>query len=271
MQQLTKFWQKNLINKIVVVLIGVIVLCCSCALLGSLLPKSKAATGPTPDTQATGVALASTMVSQTQEAMITPSPVSTATPRPTNTPLPPPTATQAPIILTGSGDSVVDVTKDSNPAIMKIKYQGGSNFAITNYDNNNNRIDLLVNTIGSYQGTVPLDFLKDEHTARFEITAAGPWELQILPLSQVRHESIPGTIQGSGDDVIYLDGSNPDLLKADASTETSNFVIYGYNNNSRDLLVNEIAPYTGTVLMDRTTFMIVINAEGKWTLDITTK
>lgn len=197
-------------------------------------------------------------------------PISTDTSIATDTPLPP-TPTTAPIVLKGSGDSVVDVQKGNQPAIAKITYNGSDNFAIQNYDDNNTQIDLLVNTIGSYQGTVPLDFMKDEHTIRFQVTASGPWEIQILPIVEARHEAIPGNIQGTGDDVVYLDGKNPDTLTVDASEEKDNFAIWSFDGTGVNLLVNEIAPYTGTVVLDHSTFILIINAVGKWTLNITTK
>ena len=168
-------------------------------------------------------------------------PISTDTPAATDTTLPP-TPTTAPIDLKGSGDSVVNVQKNDQPAIAKIVHHGNGNFAIQNYDNNNTQIDLLVNTIGSYQGTVPLDFMHGEHTARFQVTASGPWEIQILPLSDVRHASIPGQIQGNGDDVMYLNGNNPDTLVADASQASDNFVVYSYSDNGRDSLIKVSIP-----------------------------
>lgn len=216
--------------------------------------------------------------SQTQDAIsvtsstnkATLSPISTDTPIATDTALPP-APTTAPIDLKGSGDSVINIQKGDQPAIAKIAYYGSGNFAIQNYDDNNTQIDLLVNTIGSYQGTVPLDFMDGEHTTRFQVTASGPWEIQVLPLSDVRHAPIPGQIQGSGDDVIYLDGNNPDTITADASQASNNFVVYSYSENGHDLLINDIAPYTGTVLIDHTTIMVSVLATGKWTLNVTTK
>lgn len=198
----------------------------------------------------------------------------TETPQPTDTPLPTVTFTPPPepIILTGTGDSVVDVEKWSGPGIARIAHQGGGNFAVINHGTNGERIDLLVNVIGNYQGTLPLDFLDSEHTGRFEITAGGSWEIQVLPLASVRTEPIPGIIQGVGDDVIALDGPGlPDLLKADASGGSGNFAIWTYGLDGRDLVVNEIAPYSGTVLIDSGTYVLVISATGPWSLDITTR
>jgi hypothetical protein len=128
-----------------------------------------------------------------------------------------------------------------------------------------------VNTIGKYEGTRPLDFLDGEHTTRFSIESSGAWEIRVLPLQQIRRVTIPGTFEGNGDDVVYLQGTgNPDLLKVDASKAKSNFVIWAYGN-TRDLVVNEIAPYTGVVIVSRDTFVLVIEAEGNWLIEVTTK
>jgi hypothetical protein len=82
---------------------------------------------------------------------------------------------------------------------------------------------------------------------------------------------VPGVLEGTGDDVVILLGESPDLLKVDAGQATSNFAIWAYGDDGRDLAVNEIAPYTGTVLVNRSTYLLVIQAEGSWSIDITTR
>jgi len=138
-------------------------------------------------------------------------------------------------------------------------------------DASGTHIDLLVNTIGIYQGTLPIDFLNDQDTRRFEVTAGGTWEIQILPMDMIRKETIPGTFQGNGDEVLSISGSgSPDLLKADASGGTGNFAIWAYGDD-RDLVINEIAPYSGTVVINQKTFILVITATGPWSIEITTR
>ena len=63
--------------------------------------------------------------------------------------------------------------------------------------------------------TRPIDFRKDEHIVRLEANANDPWGIRILPLSEVLHVTIPGSKEGIGDDVFYLDGSNPDTVTGD--------------------------------------------------------
>lgn len=191
---------------------------------------------------------------------------STSTPKQTAAPA----VSLEPIILTGTTDAVVDLHKWPEPALAHITYAGDGHFAVWSYGANNEKYDLLVNTIGLYEGTVPIDFLEDEQTRRFEVTSSGPWEITVYPLAYIRREVIPGTITGSGDDVIYLDGENPDLLIVDGTHAKDNFVIWAYGSG-QDLLVNEIAPYSGTVLLGVDTLILEINeGGGEWSLEVTT-
>jgi hypothetical protein len=215
-------------------------------------------------------------VSNTPIPSNTPGPSNTLrppdTPRPTNTPKPSNTPTLAPqpIFLKGSGDSVVDVPKWDDPAILDIIYTGAHNFIVENYSSNGDQIDLLVNTIGSYHGRRPIDFRSDEYTTRLSIKASGQWEIQVLPLDEITRLNIPGTYNGVGDDVIAITGGTPDLLTADASSASHNFIVMGYGNIS-DLLINEIAPYSGTVILSSDTIVLEIIATGSWSLQVTTK
>lgn len=214
----------------------------------------------------------------TNTPLPTNTPEPTETPSPTNTPQPTATATPAetPITLSGNGDAVVDIKKWNGAAIVHITHNGAGHFSVNNYSSDNERIDLLANTIGNYDGTVPLDFLDDEDTARFEVKADGQWELHVLPFTEMRKENIPGTFEGAGDDVIFIFGSGiPDTLTVDASQTSGHFAIWGWGQG-RDLLVNELAPYTGTVLVPAKlpsdgVLVLAITAIGKWSIDVKTK
>jgi len=198
----------------------------------------------------------------------------TNTPEPSETPLPTVTSTPIPqsIFLTNYGDSVFNVQKWEGPAILKIKYTGERNFIVENYAVNSNvPYELLVNTIGSYEGTVPLDFRDGEQTARFVVKASGTWEFHIEPLANARIEPIPDTISGKGDDVVLIGDGTPDLLKADASQASRNFIVQAIADARYDLVINEIAPYTGTNILNPSTVALIIQATGPWSLEITTR
>ena len=67
---------------------------------------------------------------------------------------------------------------------------------------------------------------------------------------------------------------DPDLLKVDASQAKRNFAVWALGK-SRDLLVNEIAPYTGTVLVNKRLLLdggivlLLVSADGPWSIEIT--
>lgn len=274
MQAVKDLWNKGWVGKLGILGAVSVTLCLGCVVLASLLPTTDSPP-PTVDVGALQTSIVETTVADLTLKAPTATPGPTATPKPTQTPIPSATSTPLPepIILTGTGDSIVDFQKWEGPAILRAKYSGGGNFVIRNYPaGSSTYYDLLVNVIGTYEGTLPLDLLDVEQTARFEIMASGPWELQILPLYLTRVEQTPGIIQGRGDDVIILvSKDNLDLLKVDASQASSNFVVFSYSDSGRDLVVNEIAPYTGTSILNSTTILLVVKATGPWSLEITTR
>ena len=145
----------------------------------------------------------------------------TNTPLPTSTPIPTASSTTEPppepIMLTGYGDSIVDVQKWDGAAVLHAKYNGERNFAIENYGPGNDYLDLLVNTIGAYDGVVPVDFFESEYTVRLKVTASDSWEIEILPLQSLPEYDLPALIFDKGDKVVYLKGGNADVITADAS------------------------------------------------------
>lgn len=196
----------------------------------------------------------------------------TATFRPTTTPTP-----VEPITLSGSGDDIVDFEKWNGIAILDIKYSGSRNFIVSSYDSSGEQLDLIVNTIGNYTGRRLIDLRDDHDTTRFEIKSSGDWEISVLPLDEIRLQTIPGVVSGVGDDVILIAGTElPDILDVDASQADSNFIVHVFGNDY-ELLVNEIAPYTGKVLIDRRlpldrgnsyALILEVIATGDWKLNV---
>jgi hypothetical protein len=256
---------------------GLIGLCMLCFLFGLALEGLeavglRATRTPTFTPTITLTPTTTPTITSTPEPTPTITPEPTDTPVPTDTPIPTltPTPVPEPIVLSGTGDSVVDFEKDNNPAILKVKHEGTSNFSIVNYGVDGERYSLLVNKIGEYEGTLLLDVLDNEHTGRFEITArAGSWEIVILPLTPEYVEliTVPGTYENCGDDVFFIIGDvRPDTATIDHDG-SSNFVVRALDTRRR-LLVNEIGSYHGTVLLQPDTFSIEVFADGCWAIQV---
>lgn len=197
-----------------------------------------------------------------------PATTTTSEPPTTVTTIPPTTTTTQPTTTTtaapveGSGDGFIEFSVPGNvAAVLDISYDGAHNFAVTSYTTANERIDLLVNEIGSYHGRVPVNFLAGEEVGYLEITASGPWTIQTLQLTDLEYHL--NTATGSGDDVVVVEVSSPTLhITHDGE---HNFVVRAWTT-SRDLLVNEIGSYDGTVRSPTGTVVFEINADGNWSL-----
>ena len=222
---------------------------------------STSAVGETTTTGATEV----TTTTET-EATTTTVPETTTT---TSTTTTAPTTTLPPVLAEGSGqgDDVVEVSIPETAVIVTFTHSGSSNFAVSSLDADFESIDLLVNTIGSYTGTRPMQFIGDEQVGGFEIAADGDWSYVIAPLEEARRAQCP--TEGEGDDVViiedFLSSGSPADLTFDADT---NFAIWAWSTDGRDLIVNDIGPYEGTVVVPSGMAVWDITGDGgSWTVD----
>jgi hypothetical protein len=197
----------------------------------------------------------------------------TNTPQPTDTPIPTPTNTPLPnpLAFNGQGDNILDINKWNDAGLLHIKNTGYGNFAVWNYDKDGNKIDLLVNTIGNYEGYLPLDFVDGEQTTRLEIKSDGQWAIEIYPFDiQYLHVlDLPGKYNGNGDDVLVI-RKDPDIAQFDCQI-SGNFAVWAYGASGRDLVVNEIAPYNGKVILNKDAYILVVTAPGAWSVEISTR
>ncbi len=205
--------------------------------------------------------------------------ITTETPPPaaSNEAAPPaaPAASQAPvtssfssITLSGSSDKVAKFKKpNSTAAIAVVSYRGSDNFAMESLDASGSQTGLLVNTIGSYSGTVLFDV--DSDSVAFQVTASGAWKIVVKPLTAARAWSGTGTVTGKGDDVLLLGSATSGLTPATIKNSGGdNFVVQAYTSSSSDLLVNEIGAYNGEVPLPDGTLLISVESTGSWSIRV---
>jgi hypothetical protein len=170
--------------------------------------------------------------------------------------------------LTGTGDQVLNLPLPAGEVAFAHITGGApsSNFVVWADDANNNHLDLLVNTVDSYIGTVPVSFDK-EPAARIGVTSSSPspWTIVVLAVSAARHES--GAFQGTGDDVIVTPVS-PLQYHISGGAPSSNFIVWSYdgNGNALDLLVNTVDPYDGVVAVPPHHYIVVVTASSPWSV-----
>lgn len=186
-------------------------------------------------------------------------------PKPEPAPEPVPLPVPEPKVYSGSGDSVIAIEKPENgPAMFHISGNDSArHFSVTGYDAYDNRTSLFVNTTDPYTG-----FTLDPGgtTAMLEISAQGAWTVGVYSVRAARVVTSPGSISGTGDEVLQVTGS-PSLATISGNPNARHFAVKGYNPSS-DLLVNTTDVYTGTVRVARGTTVLEITAEGAWEITL---
>lgn len=186
-----------------------------------------------------------------------PEPVAEAEPEPE----PEPEPTFEPVVFEGTGDSIIDVPAEEGiPLVVTFTHDGSRNFAVTSYNTQGDRVNLMVNTIGNYEGTVPYNF--EDTVAELEISADGAWTATI---SDARDQpTLSGETTGTGDEILWVGGQSGRLTASHDGER--NFAVLGWGQR-RQLLVNDIGSYSGTVRMDDAV-ALEINADGNWTFTL---
>ncbi|GAB3658926.1 hypothetical protein [Glycomyces tarimensis] len=166
--------------------------------------------------------------------------------------------------FSGTGDDVVELPEGATDAMVTLTHDGSANFAVSALDENNESTgDLLVNTIGSYEGVTALGLIDlGNEPARLEVSADGSWAMTLAPFGEAAE--LPGS--GTGDGVFRYEG--------DAATwgvthdGESNFAVSYYTDADFEmpLLINEIGAYEGEQPVGAGPGLVVINADGSWTV-----
>ncbi|SFA83692.1 hypothetical protein SAMN04488072_102215 [Lentibacillus halodurans] len=172
------------------------------------------------------------------------------------------------IHLSGQGDTATDeIELKAGWATFTSAHNGRSNFATHLQDEMGNDLDLLVNTIGGYDGTTFAQIPEDD-TYYLNVKADGEWDFTIHQTPPAEMEEAPTTFEGTGDDVVFFNIKNGNYKFTFDHTGESNFAVH---LNGVSLLVNEIGNYNGSTrqnLQDDGMYLFSITADGDWRIKI---
>ena len=149
-----------------------------------------------------------------------------------------------------------------------MSHDGNSNFVIEDLDTTLAPIDVAVNTIGTYDGTVLLsrtsDALHPLHYRYLKVTADGNWTIQLLEVSDLPRFDDTGS-SGHGDAVLVYTGAGG--VFALTHNGSSNFVVTATGTDgSPNNIVNEIGSYSGNVPIQAGPAIVSIEADGNWSI-----
>ncbi|GAA4224668.1 hypothetical protein FHR32_006885 [Streptosporangium album] len=167
----------------------------------------------------------------------------------------------------GEGDQVIRVSVTKAPGLLEFSHDGEANFIVHTINPAGRKAELLVNTIGSYDGTVLYNTYGGKGTAALEIKADGAWTARFKPVTTARCWCA-GTIRGDGDQVLKLSPTRGLRTVRAAHSGEGNFIVFGYSRvgSYGDLLFNEIGGYKGKALLPTGTRLVTVKADGPWTL-----
>jgi hypothetical protein len=171
--------------------------------------------------------------------------------------------TFAPINKSGRGDMTITLPAGVKAGLVIATHKGSSNFQVTGLDAGNQQtIDGLVNEIGNYSGTTAYGVMGlGKPPVKLKITADGTWTIKIAPIASAA--VLPVSASGRGDEVFRYEGGAVDV--AITHKGTSNFQVQQYGGDL-SMGVNEIGDYSGTVPFVSGPTVLVIGADGTWTL-----
>lgn len=167
--------------------------------------------------------------------------------------------------ITGVGDDIVVL--DSPIRDIAVATATGSTelrqFTVWSIGEDGEPIDLLVNTIAPYTGTVLLEGWVDPVLA-FEVTASGPWSIVIDDLNSVPTIQKGEPFVGTGDTVLVSAPTSGLTTLSVAGGDAERQLTVWTLGDTKDLPINTLSPYEGTVRIASLTELFAITATGEW-------
>jgi len=162
----------------------------------------------------------------------------------------------------GVGDDVISLPKAIKAFIVESSHSGQSHFAVWTLDKDGENNDLLFNELGSFQGIAATGMTKGDASSKFlEVTADGPWTLNLKSLEKAQSFNSSGTGQAV---MKYSSGFKVWSIQ---HSGRSNFAIWQHcSNGNSELLVNDIGSYAGRKKLISGSCILVVEADGAWSL-----
>lgn len=175
-------------------------------------------------------------------------------------------ARKVPTVFTGSGDSVVAISKPGGGDGTVIATITGNDarrhFAVQGLDGDQ---DLLVNTTDPYSGSVLMD-AELGGTTQLQVSASGPWSITLSdPLTAPELKT--GANSGSGDQVFIWRG-RAGIAQIDGNAGARHFGVIALTGTGNKLLVNTTDPYSGSVPMPAGPGFLTVSADSDWSITI---
>lgn len=188
----------------------------------------------------------------------------------------PPTAVPTPVVLNfkGTGQQVSPKFQlHRGLAIFHMTHKGRRNFSMPLLDSQGEYIELLVNRIGTFDGSKAVG-IKTDGTYVLDIAADGAWTVTVQqPTAAMAEETSPLNFMGTGQQVspLFTLGKGLTTFHLTHTKGKSNFAVFLMDGegNSVELLVNTIGAFDGSkaaTIRTAGSYILDISADGDWTI-----
>jgi hypothetical protein len=173
----------------------------------------------------------------------------------------------APLQLSGSGSGDVAFSiPDGASGIATIINQGTGPFVVWSVAADGTRNDQLVNTIGTFAGTVLFD--ESKHSTTFSVESDGAWSIEVKPISAARAWGGSERLVGDGPDVVLvLPPTSADLTTEVRYDGTNTFAVAAHATSGKQEILNVVGPFTGPMPLPGGTSLIEVEADDAWSID----
>lgn len=165
----------------------------------------------------------------------------------------------------GSGNALIALPEGAEAGILTARHTGDGEFVMTMRGPGLEMTgDQPVATSGDYQGTTVWGVHSTADAGYLQIFADGDWSVTIAPMSAARVMHSAGI--GVGDAVLLYDGDIRALRAT--NDDTGAFAIRGYTEDPLGTagITTHTGPYTGTIHLGSSPALIVVTADGAWTV-----
>ena len=205
----------------------------------------------------------------------TPSPTATPLPKTTPTPVAPTTTpTPEPIALSGTGQEATSkFSLEKGLSIFRMTHGGDSNFAVWLLDDEGDKVELLVNEIGEFDGSKAVG-IKKQGDYIVDISADGRWTITIEQPRPSSAPSVPKTLKGKGQQASEAFSLDNGLARFVMTHDgKANFAVWLLDDEGDkvELLVNEIGEFDGSKAVSIRKggiYLLDISADGNWEIAI---
>lgn len=160
-----------------------------------------------------------------------------------------------PLQLVGKLDGVVDVSGHT-PSMMTITCNGSKPFVVTALDVNGRIVDVVIDKVGRYSGTVAV---LDPSVTSLQIESSGNWTIDVADLASAPH--VAGSSSGTGDSVFIRDGA-----AGSVRVTQSGLGAFSVKTSTGVVVAEGTGAFDATVPVPAGPVVLVVRADGAWSI-----